>query len=250
MQTSFKTNIAGLVLAALICIGALSTGAATAVEAGDSASANRPELALGRTSDYDYDPPEPGTYQLPVIQPAEDGAVLGPDGNELSLHDLFEGRIVVLSFIYTRCTDPRACLRATGVLNQLQRLTRQDAELAQRVLLVTLSFDPENDTPEVMGRYGRVFQSADSGAEWLFLTTRGKGALQPLLEAYGQRVDRRKEPGPYGPLYHPLRVYLIDREQRIRNIYSQGLLDPRLVMTDLRTLSAHGVSWAIRPQLW
>lgn len=39
-----------------------------------------------------------------------------------------------------------------------------------------------------------------------------------------------------GPFYHPLRVYLIDSRQQLRNIYSFGLLDPRLVMTDVRTM--------------
>ena len=39
-----------------------------------------------------------------------------------------------------------------------------------------------------------------------------------------------------GPYNHPLRVYLIDGQKQIRNIYSYGLLDPRLVMTDVRTL--------------
>jgi hypothetical protein len=60
--------------------------------------------------------------------------------------------------------------------------------------------------------------------------------LQPLLEAYGQRVDKRKKPSATGPYQHPLRVYLIDEEQQVRNIYSYGLLDPRLVITDARTL--------------
>ena len=198
---------------------------------------SQPELALGRTPDYDYDPPAPGSYSLPVLKAAGDGKVLGPLGNLADLHQLFEGRLVVLSFIYTRCSDPRACLRATGVMNQLQRLSRADPGLATNLLLLTMSFDPAHDTPEVLARYGRVFGGDHSeGADWLFLTTRSAQDLAPILDEYGQRVDRRQQPSPYGPLYHPVRVYLIDREKQIRNIYSYGLLDPRLVVTDVRTL--------------
>jgi cytochrome oxidase Cu insertion factor (SCO1/SenC/PrrC family) len=196
----------------------------------------KPDLMKRRTADYDYDPPAAGSYQLPVLQPAMDGTVLGTDGKPLRLHELMQDRVVVLSFIYTRCTDPKACMRATGALSELQRLSRQFPEVARRLLLVTLSFDPVHDTPGVMARYGRVSLAYGEGCEWLFLTTRTQEDLAPLLEAYGQRVDVRKKPSASGPYYHPLRVYLIDPARQIRNIYSYGLLDPRLVMTDAQTL--------------
>jgi hypothetical protein len=50
-------------------------------------------------------------------------------------------------------------------------------------------------------------------------------------------VDKRSNPNdPQGPLYHILRIFLIDREGRIRNIYSSATLDPRLVLADVKTL--------------
>lgn len=193
-------------------------------------------LLTRRTADYDYDVPAAGTYELPVLQPAADGIVLGTNGAPTRLHDLMRGRVVVLSFIYTRCADPKACMRATGVLSELQRISRQQPALAEKLLLITLSFDPAHDTPGVMARYGRVSLATGKGAEWLFLTTRNQVELQPLLDAYGQRVKRRKTFSAVGPYYHPLRVYLIDQHQQIRNIYSYGLLDSRLVATDAATL--------------
>ena len=200
------------------------------------AADTRPEMSLARTAEYDYEVPVPGTYTLPVLKPAADGAVLGADGKPIRLHDLGDGRVVILSFIYTRCTDPRACLRASGVLKQLQELTLAEPTLATNVLLLTLSFDPAHDTPEVMSRYGNVFSRKHGGADWLFLTTRDRDQLAPLLERYGQQVDKAQRGSAGGPYNHPLRVYLIDGQKRIRNIYSYGLLDPRLVMTDVRTL--------------
>src|SRR5687767_13174292 len=59
--------------------------------------------AAERDPDYDYDPPAPGTYNLPVIKPAADGALLDSTGKPITLRDLTQGRITVLSFIYTRC---------------------------------------------------------------------------------------------------------------------------------------------------
>lgn len=214
----------------------LSLLAMTVASAMADDEAQRSELSLPRTAEYDYDVPEPGTYTLPVLKPAADGSVLGSDGKPVRLHELLDGRITILSFIYTRCTDPRACLRASGVLKQLQQLTLAAPAVATNVLLLTLSFDPTHDTPEVMSRYGSVFNRKQGGADWLFLTTENRDQLAPLLDRYGQQVDRAKPGSAKGPYNHPLRVYLIDGKKRIRNIYSYGLLDPRLVMTDVRTL--------------
>ena len=100
-----------------------------------------------------------------------------------------------------------------------------------------MSFDPDHDTPEVMAREAQALRG-DQGADWRFLTARDKGELREILAAYDQRVLTKADPDdPGGPLAHQLRVYLIDREQRIRNIYSLDFLDPRLVLADIRTLA-------------
>ena len=207
------------------------------VSATATAGAQRLELSLARTAEYDYDVPEPGTYALPVLKPAADGAVLGADGKPIRLHDLGDGRIVILSFIYTRCGDPRACPMATGALYDVYEASKKDAELAKHLRLVTFSFDPEHDTPTVMSRYGGFVASGDKESEWLFLTTKNERELKPILTEYGQRVDRKKNPlDPMGPFYHVVRVFLIDSKGIVRNIYSYGMLDPRMVLADVRTL--------------
>jgi cytochrome oxidase Cu insertion factor (SCO1/SenC/PrrC family) len=196
----------------------------------------RPELSLGLSGEYDYDPPEPGSYRLPVIKPAQDGVVLNLNGRQGKLREMLKGRITVLSFIYTRCADPRACPYATGVLYKVHSISEQDPVIGENLRLVTFSFDPEYDTPRVLSTYTRALRKS-SGADWLFLTTASHRELAPILQGYGQQVDRRKNlADPLGPYSHLLRVYLIDRQGMIRNIYSSGMLDPRLVLTDVRTL--------------
>jgi cytochrome oxidase Cu insertion factor (SCO1/SenC/PrrC family) len=196
----------------------------------------RPELELGRSAEYDYDPPEPGTYRLPALKPAGDGTVLSLDGEKAKLRKILKDRITVLSFIYTRCADPRACPYATGVLYKVHSISEQDPVIAKNLQLITLSFDPDHDTPRTMADYSLALRQP-TGSEWLFLTTASPKDLTPILSAYGQQIDRRKDPQhPLGPYYHLLRVFLIDRQGMIRNIYSSGVLDPRLVLTDVRTL--------------
>jgi len=203
------------------------------------AAANAAVLAAGstRTADHDYDAPVPGTYTLPIIKPASDGALVAPDGKSVRLADLTRGRITVLSFIYTRCAAAKACPYATGVLMQLHRESGGDAALARSLRLVSLSFDPGNDTPERMAAYATLASEHPTAAPWHFVTTRSQADLQPILMAYGQAVDRKTNPAdPTGPLNHTLRVFLVDAAGNIRNIYSSGTLDPRLVLADIRTL--------------
>jgi len=83
-----------------------------------------------RTAEHDYDAPEPGSYTLPIIKSAADGALLDSSGKAIPLRELVHGRVTVMSFIYTRCASAKACPYATGVLLQLHRTSAGDPELA------------------------------------------------------------------------------------------------------------------------
>jgi cytochrome oxidase Cu insertion factor (SCO1/SenC/PrrC family) len=103
--------------------------------------------------------------------------------------------------------------------------------------LVSLSFDPDYDTPQRLAEYSEAMRDHKSGCEWQFVTAKSHAALESILGSYGQAVDQRSNPNdPQGPLYHILRVFLIDRAGSIRNIYSSATLDPRLVLADVKSL--------------
>src|SRR5688572_15462705 len=189
------------------------------------------EPESSRPAGFEYDPPSPGSYRLPPLATAADGIVLDETGAVRSLHDLMTDRITVLSFIYTRCGD--ICPLGTMLMRDLHEVTAADAGLAAGLRLITMSFDPDYDTPEVMAGEARALR-VGGGADWQFLTASGMSELAVILAAYDQRVIGKANPDdPRGPLAHQLRVYLIDRELRIRNIYSLDFLDPRLVLADI-----------------
>jgi len=201
-----------------------------------------------RTAEYDYDAPAPGTYVLPVIKPAADGALLDSAGKPIRLAELTHGRITVMSFIYTRCASAKACPYATGVLLRLHHASAEDAVLAKQLRLVSMSFDPVNDTPESMAAYSTIASQQPTAAPWHFVTARSESELQPILAAYDQAVDKKRNPlDPAGPLNHTLRVCLIDATGNVRNIYSSGTLDPRLVLADVRTLMMESAQAAAKP---
>jgi cytochrome oxidase Cu insertion factor (SCO1/SenC/PrrC family) len=214
-------------------------GAHPTAGAGEAVSATDTPLQA-RSARFDFDPPRPGSYRLPVVKPAADGAVLDAGGVPRRLREVLAGKVVVLSFIFTRCSDANGCPLATAVLHQIHGATAGDPELVRRVKLLTLSFDPGHDTPETMAKYARVAVASETRSPWEFLTAASERELRPILAGYGQLVQRPTGPPAPGVTdaspTHLLRVYLIDPQQRIRNIYRLDFLDPRLLLADIRTV--------------
>jgi cytochrome c peroxidase len=164
--------------------------------------------------------------------------VLNSLGKQQSLYDLFDGRYVLLAFIYSTCSDVNGCPLSAHVFYQIKSAMIEDEVLANRLKLISLSFDPETDTPAVMELYSNNFRYAGNAGEWQFITTASHQQLQPILQAYNQVIQREVDNnGTTRVGYsHVLRVFLIDPQKRIRNIYSVDFLHQDLIINDVKTL--------------
>ena len=187
----------------------------------------------------DFVAPAPGTYQLQRIMPAPDGRVLDVGGRPQRLERFTRSKITLLGFIYTTCVDPEGCPLAYRVFDSLKTRIHATPDLAGKVRFVTLSFDPARDTPGVMMHYAGSRLKQEQGLEWYFLTTRSVQDLLPLVEGFGQdvrySVDRSRG-RPTRELSHVLKVFLIDPDAYIREIYTSTFLHPQTVMNDIKTL--------------
>lgn len=183
----------------------------------------------------EYTPPAPGSYTLPVIKSVADHPLLDADGQATSLYTLKQDRIAVVAFIYTTCTEAAGCPLSQAVLQRIDRGLAADPELARHVRLITISFDPERDTPARMKTVSGFYQPQ---TDWRFVTARNDAELQPLLGDFGQPVAKlRFADGQWSGLFrHVLKVFLLDADNHVRNIYSVGFLNPQLVLNDLRTV--------------
>lgn len=183
-----------------------------------------------------FEQAKPGSYALPAIGPAADGEILTSDNQAKRLHELMGDKVVLLSFIYAACNDVNGCPLATQVLHKIARSLQTQPELADKLRLLTLSFNPENDTPEMMRHYGAGFKTGNF--DWQFLTTVSEEKLQPILDAYQQNIQKiYDDKGQFtGTFSHLLRVYLIDTQKQIRNIYSVDFLHADTLINDVKTL--------------
>jgi cytochrome oxidase Cu insertion factor (SCO1/SenC/PrrC family) len=219
---------------------AVGAALAAALAFAGAAHAHSPAPASPPT---EFEPPAPGTYSLPPIQVAPDGEVLDTRGKRHALAQLTRGRITLLGLVYTRCTDTQGCPLATWAFSAVRKLIRGDTALERRVRLVTLSFDPAHDVPAEMAAYARRMRATGPGAQWDFLTTASRAALDPILEGLGQDLSvaagSKAVPGTE-EFSHTLKVFLIDPEGRVREIYSSAWLHPGVIVNDIRTIAGSG----------
>jgi cytochrome oxidase Cu insertion factor (SCO1/SenC/PrrC family) len=132
-----------------------------------------------------FTPPAPGTYELPPIQHVADYELLNPRGVRVRLLGLAPGQVALVSFIYQHCTDGSACPRALATWKRVDTALAARPALARHVRLVTVSFDPANDTPQQMAELARHLRPR---SDWRFLTAPNETELRPVLADYGQDV--------------------------------------------------------------
>jgi cytochrome oxidase Cu insertion factor (SCO1/SenC/PrrC family) len=205
-----------------------------------AAAALAPALAAGLAPGFT--PPPAGSYHLERIFPVPDGLVQDSDGSSHRLREFTTGKVTLFSLVYTYCTDAKGCPLAYAALHALRTMVAGDPALRGQVRFVSMSFEPEFDTPAIMRSYGgpdAVANGSSALAPWHFLTTASARALLPILDGFGQDVTvlARGQAGVRAPvLGHLLKVYLIDRSGIVREIYSTTYLHPAVLRNDIATL--------------
>jgi cytochrome oxidase Cu insertion factor (SCO1/SenC/PrrC family) len=105
------------------------------------------------------------------------------------------------------------------------------------VRLVTVSFDPEHDTPARMAELAEHFTPK---TDWRFLTAATASEIAPILRDFGQDATQLFDENgePLAAIRHVVKLYLVDASGAVRNVYSTSLLSVPLVLTDLETVLA------------
>lgn len=141
---------------------------------------------------------------VPIGAEVPDFSLVDQRGAAVRLSEL-RGRVVVVTFIYTRCPLPDYCPRM--VTNLAAVRDRFRARLGEDVTLLTVTFDPQYDTPERLAAYARQHNADVPG--WHFLTGDAAGIKQ-VCEAFG--VEYWPDSGL---ITHTLQTAVIDREGRL-----------------------------------
>lgn len=130
--------------------------------------------------------------------------------------------IWIADFIFTSCAGP--CPMMTAKMSDLQTALQN----IPKVKLVSISVDPDRDTPEVLSEYAQKFE-ADAD-RWWFLTG-------PMSQITPLAVERFKLGSVENPIFHSTRFVLVDGQGRIRGYYDSEVEDyARQIVADVRRL--------------
>lgn len=158
-----------------------------------------------------------------------------PDTALIDQHDArrslseWRGTYVVLTFIYTSCPLPTFCPLMDQNFATIQRALQNDAALKAQVRLLSISFDPDHDTPAVLAAHA-TREHADP-AIWTFATG-DRVAIDRLTARFGVTVIRSDTPG--GQITHGLRTAVLTPDGHVLKIYDGNDWTPGQVLADLR----------------
>ena len=209
--------------------------AAISLIAGQVRSAPDPGPALAPR--MDFVPTPAGTYQLQRIQHCPDAVLLNASAGVRRLSAYTRGKVTLLTFFYTYCTDPFGCPFAYQTMKELRDRIAVDASARSRVRFVSVSFDPTHDTPDALRGYAKGLANA-AGFEWQVFTARSMAELTPLLDGFGQDVKIETDAAgrPTRAINHMLKLFLIDSSGIVREIYSLAFVHPEVMLNDIQTL--------------
>ena len=163
--------------------------------------------------------------RLPKIGPAPEFNLTDQDGRRVALKEL-RGKVLAVTFIFASCTD--TCPLLTAKLAAVQ--DRLGAAFGPDVRFVSITVDPERDTPQVLKRYAQAYHANPAG--WSFLTGT-PGEIREVAGRYG--VIYKKTPS--GDVDHTFLTSLVDRRGTLRVQYMGVRFDPDELLRDLQGLS-------------
>jgi len=141
---------------------------------------------------------------LQAGQAAPDFTLIDQERETVKLSAL-KGKVVAITFIYTRCPFPNFCFRASNNFGVLHR--RFASRMGKDLVLLTITFDPEHDQPETLADYARTWTKDATG--WHFLT--GPSAdVKNLCREFGVNSWQDE-----GLLTHGLHTVIVDRQGRM-----------------------------------
>jgi protein SCO1 len=144
-----------------------------------------------------------------------DFALVNQDGKVIHLND-YRGKALLVTFIYTRCPLPDYCPRVNENFRQIQTLLREKPEVLKHATFLSISFDPEHDTPAVLKHYSVLYKQTklvSSRADWQFAVPAAKD-LSEIAHFFGLVYQPQD-----AQIVHSLSTTLISPDGKIEHFY-------------------------------
>jgi protein SCO1/2 len=149
--------------------------------------------------------------------PVPDFTLTNQDGKRISTKD-FRGKALAITFIYAKCPLPDYCIKMSTNFSDAAMKINKDADLKNKIALLTISFDPENDTPAKLKSYGLGYmgQGATDLGVWQ-LAVGSESEVKKIADYFGLQYER--DQNDKTQINHSLRTAVISPEGKVTKIY-------------------------------
>lgn len=148
----------------------------------------------------------------------------------------FKGKVLLLTFIYTRCQLADFCPRMSMNFAHIDKALEKDPKLYRQTHLLSISFDPKYDTPAVLKQYGSTYTgrfAKETFTHWDFAAP-PVNELGPLTQYFNVGIT----PGPPGTVNHSLSTVLIGKDGKVVAWYPSNEWKPGDVVVAIRKAAA------------
>lgn len=194
-------------------------------------------LFITRPANPDADTPsEPPAKLLPMPKMGDavpDVTLVNQDNQPITLRAL-RGKVLVLTFFFTRCPLPNFCPLMNMNMSKIAKQQSQNPAQASRTQLLSISFDP-HDTPAVLRKYRESFvpASTKSAVAWEFVTGKPE-QIRKLANFFGLSYDLKGKNAE--DTVHTLRTVVINPEGKVVKIFTGNTWTVEEVLAELKGL--------------
>ena len=167
-------------------------------------------------------------------QEVPDFSLTNQDGKKISLKD-FRGKALAITFIYAKCPLPDYCIRMSTNFSDLANQVGSDAELKDKIRLLSISFDPANDTPEKLKSYGIGYLGKGAKPDFTVwqLAVGQDAEVRKIAEFFGLRYE--VDPNDKTLINHSLRTAVIGPDGKVTKIFAGNEWTPTDLLRELNT---------------
>lgn len=179
--------------------------------------------------------PGPGIGKEVVVEPrpgdeVPDFAFLNQNGKKVRLHH-YRGRVLLLTFIYTRCPLPDYCPLMTSNFAEVNRGLDKDPSLGAKTRLLSISVDPVYDRPKVLRVYAERYGGPTAFKRWEFVTG-APDDIKTVAQFFGLSYWPDKD-----QIIHSLRTAIVGADGRVWKVYRGNEWKPAEVFKDLTEIA-------------
>ncbi len=160
--------------------------------------------------------------------------LVNQDNKVIRIHD-YRGKVLLLTFIYTRCPIPDQCALMSNNFATIDQELQKQPELLAKTHLLSVSFDPEYDTPTVLRSYGAAFTgrySDETFSHWEFAAG-SADEVKGIAKFFGLRYYNDEQSGQQ-QIIHVLRTAIIGPDGKLLKLYRGNEWKPEDVLKETR----------------